>query len=370
MPISSRNGIARIDVFACGLPMKKPVKMASELITRADNVFVRLEAGGVVGWGEAGSAPGMTGETIESMQAAVRFLTPHVLGREIADVDGILAKMDAAMYGNKAAKAAIEIALHDCLGKTLGMPVHALLGTKRNAKIATMATVGSGDSDKDVAEARALREAGYAQFKIKVGIDTPERDAARSRLVCDTIGDGCTISADANQGYSTEGAIIFARAMTDTRLDFFEAPVRSDDLAAMAAVAAASRVPVGADEGVHSYGDIERHAALKAAKGMALKCIKLGGVKGVAKAGALCERLGLEINVSCKTGESSVASAAAAHAAAVLASVRWGLSVTQGGLAADVTERPPSVERGTLTVSDAPGLGIEVDERLIRKFAI
>ncbi len=126
-------------------------------------------------------------------------------------------------------------------------------------------------------------------------------------LICEAIGakNGCTISADANQGYSTEGAIAFARAMADTRLDFFEAPVRADDLAAMAAVAEASRIAVGADEGIHSFADIERHAhILKAAKGMALKCIKLGGVRGVAaKQAPLCERLGLEINVSCKTGE-------------------------------------------------------------------
>jgi muconate cycloisomerase len=363
--------IASIQVFACGLPMKKPVKMASELVTRADNVFVRLESSDhIVGWGEAGSAPAMTGETVESMAAAVRFLTPSLTGRDIADIDALIGLMDRTMYGNKAAKAAIEIALHDCLGLTLGKPVHAFLGEKRNAAIATMATVGTGDAAKDVTEARALREAGYTQFKIKVGIDTPEADAARSRLICEAIGENCTISADANQGYSTEGAVLFARAMADTRLDFFEAPVRADDLAAMASVAAASRIPVGADEGVHGFADIEAHAARKAARGMALKCIKLGGLCGVAKAGALCERLGLEINVSCKTGESSIASAAAAHVASVLPHVRWGLSVTQGGLAADVTERPLAVERGMLTVSDTPGLGIDVDERLIREYAI
>ncbi len=363
--------IARLDVFACCLPMKKPVKMAAELVTRADNIFVRLESSdGVIGWGEAGSAPAMTGETVESMGAAVRFLAPSLRGRDLSDVEGIIAQMDRAMYGNKAAKAAIEIALHDCLGKTLGKPVHALLGEKRNPRLATMATVGTGNADKDVAEASALREAGYTQFKIKVGIDAPERDAARARRICEAIGEDCTISADANQGYSTEGAIAFARAMAGTRLDFFEAPVRADDLSAMAAVANASRIAIGADEGVHGMGDIEAHAARKAAKGMALKSIKLGGLRGLVKAGALCERLGLEINVSCKTGESSVASAAAAHAAAVLPHVRWGLSVTQGGLAADVTEHPLTVERGYLTVSDAPGLGIAVDETLIRKYAI
>lgn len=363
--------IARIDAFACGLPLKKPVKMAGEEVTRADNVYVRVQsADGVVGWGEAGSAPTMTGETVGSMVAAIHLMTPRLMTRDPRDIEGAIHVMDAALYGNKSAKAAIEIALHDLWGRETGQPVHALLGGKKRDTIATMATIGSGDDVADLEEARRLRANGHIQFKIKVGIGPWEHDAWRTRALCEAIGAGCTISADANQGWSVEDAVAYVCAVADTRLDFFEQPVRAENIKGMAQVAAASRVAVGADEAIHSLEDIERHAAAHAVKGVALKCIKLGGLRGVVAAGALCERLGLEINVSCKTGESSVASAAAAHAASVLPSVAWGLSVTQGGLQNDVTAEPLKVENGRLRVSDAPGLGIEVDEDRLRRFAI
>src|SRR6476660_3047781 len=109
--------------------MKKPVVMAGVEIRHADNVLVRIEADkGIVGWGEAASAPSMTGETVESMVAAVRYLTPMIEGRAIDDIAGAVAAMTSRMYANHGAKAAIEMALHDLLGRATGQPVHALLG--------------------------------------------------------------------------------------------------------------------------------------------------------------------------------------------------------------------------------------------------
>src|SRR6266849_5959111 len=106
--------IKHIEPIAVSLPMKKPVIMAGEEVTRADNVLVRVESDtGVVGWGEAASAPTMTGETVESMMAAIHYLTPVVEGRPAEVIAGTLTAMTGRMYGNNAAKAAIEIALHD-----------------------------------------------------------------------------------------------------------------------------------------------------------------------------------------------------------------------------------------------------------------
>src|SRR5580658_8491693 len=111
--------------------MRKPVKMAGETVTRADNVFVRVEAdNGVIGWGEAASAPTMTGETVASMMAAVDHMAPGLRGCAADDFAGVAAEMAARMYGNTSAKAAIDMALYDLVGRATQRPVHALLGTK------------------------------------------------------------------------------------------------------------------------------------------------------------------------------------------------------------------------------------------------
>jgi len=121
--------IKTIEPIAVSLPMLKPVIMAGEDVRRADNVLVRIETdSGVVGWGEAASAPVMTGETLESIVSAVHYLSSVLRGRDPADIAGALAGMNGRMYGNHGAKAAIEIALHDITGRSTARPVHALLG--------------------------------------------------------------------------------------------------------------------------------------------------------------------------------------------------------------------------------------------------
>jgi L-alanine-DL-glutamate epimerase-like enolase superfamily enzyme len=134
----------------------------------------------------------------------------------------------------------------------------------------------------------------------------------------------------------------------------------------MARVAAATQVPIGSDEGIHALDDIVRHHERKAAGGVSLKAIKLGGLRGLVEASRLCARLGMHINVSCKTGETSLASAAAVHVAAVAPEIAWGLTVTSAGLAEDVATVPLRIERGHVEVPQQPGLGIEIDERRIR----
>ena len=253
--------IRTIEPIAVGLPMLKPVIMAGEEVRRADNVLVRIEAdNGLVGWGEAASAPVMTGDTLESLSAAVHYLTPALCGREAADIAGALAAMDARMYGNHGAKAAIEIALHDLAGRAAGKPVHALLGEKQRSRLTLLGVIGGGDFDGDLRDAEKKKAAGIAAYKIKVGIDTPAKDAARTRAICKVLGSGMLISADANQGFSTEQAIDYARAVQGCGLDFFEQPVVAADLAGMAAVAAAAGdIAIGADEGIHSLADIAHH---------------------------------------------------------------------------------------------------------------
>ena len=363
--------ITAIEPIAVGLPMKKPVIMAGEEVRRADNVLVRVETdSGLVGWGEAASAPVMTGDTLESLVAAVHYLTPALAGRDPADIDGALAAMDARMYGNHGAKAAVEIALHDLCGLASGKPVHALIGEKQRSRMPLLGVIGGGDYAGDLEDAERKKADGFTAFKIKVGIDTAEKDAARTRDICKLLGPGLLISADANQGFSTGEALEFVRAVQGSGLGFFEQPVEAHDLAGMAAVAAATSIAIGADEGIHSPDDIRRHHELKAARGVSLKAIKLGGIRALELAGRLCDRLGMSVNISCKTGESSIACAAALHAASAIPNIAWGLTLTHTALGADVTATPIPTARGHVEALDRPGLGVTVDEDMVRRHRV
>jgi L-alanine-DL-glutamate epimerase-like enolase superfamily enzyme len=374
--------IKTIEAIPVRLPMKKPVQMAGETVAEADNIFVRIESdAGAVGWGEAAAAPTMTGETTAGMMAAIELLTPKLCGRAAYDFTGAAAAMDAQLYGNSGAKAAIDMALHDLVGRASGRPVYALFGARQRSRIAVLAVIGSVDAAADLREAIARWNDGYRAFKIKVGLAAPEADAVRTMMLCQALkgqpsdqaggqaqgGQPCLVSADANQGYSVDGALTFLRGIGGCGLDFFEQPVNAHDLDGMSRIAAAGAVPIGADEGIHSLDDIARHHERAAARGVSLKAIKLGGLSALFAASRRCAELGMAVNISCKTGETSLASAAAVHLAAVAPAIAWGLTVTNGGLAEDVTAAPLAIKDGHVEVPERPGLGIEVDEHRLRR---
>jgi muconate cycloisomerase len=363
--------LSRIEPIAVSIPLRKPIKMAGVELRSADNVLVRIETDdGVIGWGEAASAPSMTGESVESMMAAVRYLEPYVKAGALEDIDGALSRMDRALYGNHAAKSAIEIALHDALGKARGKPVYELLGEKRRGRVPLICMLASSNIDIDVADAKRGKAEGYVAFKVKVGTGDPLVDAERTRRVCESIRNGVLISADANQGWSTGEAIRYVQALEGAGLDFFEQPVMGHDLEGMARVASASSIAIACDEGVHSLDDLRRHHDLHAARGASLKTVKLGGVKGVSDAALLCEELGMKVNLAGKVAESGIASAALLHLAAAVPSIEWAVSPTSPMLTEDVLAKPLTFRAGHAEVPSGPGLGIEVDEKRVRRFTV
>ena len=363
--------LREIRPIAVSIPMSKPIKMAGVELRNADNVLVRIETDeGIVGWGEAASAPSMTGETVESMMAAVRYLAPHLAGFGLEDIAAVSKRMNRLMYGNKGAKSAIEIGLHDVIGKAHGKPVHDLLGGKRRDRLPVLQMLASSNTETDIAEAQRSKALGYVAFKVKVGTGDPLVDAESTRRVCEALGPGVLRCSDANQGWSVDQALDYVRALEGSGLDFFEQPVMADDLEGMAKIAAATDIAIGCDEGVHSSDDLKRHHDARAARGASLKAVKLGGLRGVIDAAALCETLGMKVNLAGKMCESGIASAAVLHLAAAVPALEWGLSPTSPYLAEDVLAKPLVFANGHAEVPTGPGLGIEVDEKKIHKFTI
>ena len=274
--------IRAIEPIAVGLPMRKPVIMAGEQVRRADNMLVRIEAdNGLTGWGEAASAPTMTGETIESMIAAVHWLAGALTGRPAADIDGAHAAMDACLYGNHGAKAAIEIALlrssrkvhraaGACAARREEAPAHAAARRDRRRRFRRATCAMPKRKKRRASPSSRSRSASIRRR-------TTPRAAAPSANV---LGRDMLISADANQGFhARRKPFVYVRAVDGCGLDFFEQPVMADDLAGMAAVAAATRSPSAPTKAFIRSTDISRHHERKAARGVSLKAIKLGGIR-------------------------------------------------------------------------------------------
>ena len=365
--------IKRIEALAVSLPMVKPLKMAFEEVKSAENVLARVETDeGVVGWGGAGAAPTMTGETVASMSAAIRYLAPKLEGMDLGDIAAVMARAGTYLFYNNSAKSVIEIALHDALGRSKGKPAHDLLGAKRRDRVAILRMVGTGKGTAaDIDDAKRGQAEGHVAFKIKVGVADPREDADRTRKVCEALnGSGnILICADANQGWTPDQAITYVRAVEDTTLAFFEQPVSGHDIEGMAKVARASRVKIGCDEGLHSLDDLKRHHEAGAAAGFSLKTIKLGGMRPVMDAGLLCGKLGLKVNLASKMAETGINTAALLHLAAALPAVDWGVGFSSQYLVDDILKTPLSFAGGHVSVPAGPGLGIEVDEAKVRRFA-
>jgi muconate cycloisomerase len=352
------------------LPLANPIKLSDMEIATSENVLVRLEADdGLVGWGEAPTAPTMTGETAARLVAAIDYLAPAIVGRAFDDPAALVEAMDGRLYGNESAKSAIEVAMYDLAGKASGVPLVEMLGGARRQRIPVLWMLGKGEAEADIDDGQRKMQLGFKSFKIKVGVNPVAPDAERTCLIRDALGDMVMLSADANQAWTVPEALDFVDRARDARLDFLEQPVHGTDLAGMARIASASQTPLGADEGLHGIADIEHHLAAGAAQGGSLKLIKFGGLARTRKAAEVSAELGMKVNLAGKIAESSVATAAILHLAGAVPGIDWGLSLTNQYLAADIAAAPIEVADGHATVPTAPGLGIEVDEDAVHRFA-
>jgi len=359
--------IAKIEACAIAIPLKMPIKMSGILIETCDNLVVKVtDSDGNVGWGEASSAPTMTGETVEGLVAATKFMANRLEGTEVTGNDELVNLIEPLMVANHSAKSAIDGALYDLIGKHLNKPMYEILGGK-NRENAPMFWMIAGSSD-ELELAKARIDEGYVAFKVKVGMNQPSHDLDRSEKSRKICGDNVHVSADANQGYRPEDAFVFAKGAGKAGLDFFEQPVHGHDIKSMAKCAELCEVPIGADEGIHSIEDIQKHYDHNAAMGGSLKLIKLGSAQGVMEGAKLMQKLSMSVNLAGKTADTSIASAAISHLAVSLPTLEWDASVTNQYLVDDVAKNPIQVINGRIITPDGPGLGIEVDEQKIEQY--
>ncbi|MDB5821712.1 MAG: hypothetical protein JWR21_416 [Herminiimonas sp.] len=359
--------ITNIEAIAVDLPMLRPMKMAGVEIRVAENVLVKMVSDqGVVGWGEAASAPTMTGETVPSITTAIQLLANDLIGAEV-DLATLQACMRRRLYGNSSAKAAIDMAAHDLVGRSMQKPVHELLGPLMRHSVPVLWLLGTGSEEADVLEARAKYADGFRAFKVKVGTAAIDADIRRTLVIRRALPADALVCADANQAWNVDDALRFVIGAGEG-LEFLEQPVDGEDIAGMAKLAAAGKTAIGCDEGLHSMADLQHHLDAAAATGGSLKAIKLGGLGTVLKAAQWCTTHDWKVNLACKIAESGIATAAVLQLGAVLPAIDWGVSLSSQYLAEDIVHNPLKIVEGRAPVPDGPGLGIEVDEARVRHY--
>jgi L-Ala-D/L-Glu epimerase len=362
-------------LYPLEVPMSRPIKMAGETLTHAQTLLLRLiDEQGNEGWGEASSAPLMTGETLASIAASTEYLVSRLMGQRVDEPGAIAALQERVLYANPSAKSCHETALMDLLAQRQGVPLYRLLAGAqapvKDGRLEMLHMLASGDLEGEIEESRRLRRDGYRHWKIKIGSGDTAQDVRRIRAICAEL-QGDVVSADANQGLSVDAARQIAEAGVESGLDFLEQPFHSSMMAAMAALHQASGLRLCADESISDTDDISTHVKARAAQGVSLKLIKLGGTQRLVEAGRLCLASGIHVNLACKVAETTISAAATAHAGFALGEVAWGFSMSNRYLAQDVCEHPLIPQQGAITTAQMqrPGLGFAPDAARLREFA-
>jgi L-alanine-DL-glutamate epimerase-like enolase superfamily enzyme len=336
-------------------------------------VLVRVtDDEGRVGLGEANVTSVWSGETQAGVIALVRGeLAPPLVGADPFDTAWIGQRMDRAVFANSFAKAAIEMALLDLQGKTLGVPVYKLLGGRPSPAdgeqgIRLKFVVGAVEPGLAGERARAMTDKGWRAIKVKVGRDPhPSADVERLRAVRRAIGEDVFLSVDANGGYTAEQAIWAGRRFEELGVVLFEQPTRRGDHRSMARVRDHIGIPVMADESVFTPADALEVIRAGAADVLSLYPGKHGGVRATQAIAQLAEAAGVVCTIGSNL-EREVATAAMAHVTVAtpnLVCERFPGDLI-GPLYFDAALTRPGLEytADRLRVPSGPGLGVEVGQ--------
>lgn len=363
------NLIVSMDLFPVRLELSEPIPMASGVVASTGNVLVKLTSGdGFVGWGEGVEAPALTGHRQSDIVADLEVMRDLVVGADPARITDVWTRLRAARPAASTALGAVDIAVHDLVARRLGVPVHSLLGGAIRDRVPALTLLGSGDCAADAEKMAMRREQGYSWFKIKLGMASPDVEWGTVAKAAELVGESGVICGDANEAWGESEAIGFLAGLQTLPVRFVEQPVSRQDPAALLRVAEASPVPVAADESAGSLTQVMGFAGT-AVSGVSLKLIKHGGISGVMRGAVICAEAGLEVNLAGKVIESSVSAAANLHCAAAMDRIDYGCSPANQGVLLDVAESPIGVSNGVYEVPTGPGLGVDVDEGLVRRLS-
>jgi len=357
------------------VPTVRRHKLSNTSVTAQSYVIAQVRLhNGAEGIGEAATlgGPRWSEESVEAIKANIdAYLAPALLGHRADLIEAAGARMDQAAKRNNAAKAAIETALWDAIGRTWNLPVTALLGGAVRDRVPVLWTLASGDPVQEVEEAHAKLDARlHRTFKVKIGAQDPAADMARMRHLAGALEGRATLIVDANQAWDETVSARCLPQLQEMGVALVEQPVPAWNLAAMARLRARPGTPpLLADECVFDVHDMLAVGAAGAADAVSLKLVKHAGLLGLKRVAAVAEAAGIGLYGGCLL-ESSVGAAAHLQVFATLRDLAWGCEhFGPQILVGDLVTEPLRFADFDLHLPTGPGLGVTLDPDRMRAYA-
>ncbi|MGY0056840.1 mandelate racemase/muconate lactonizing enzyme family protein [Streptomyces sp. LZ34] len=361
--------IVKVEAIPFAIPYEKPLKFASGEVHTADHVLVRVHTDeGLTGTAEAPPRPYTYGETQESIVAVIdKIFAPQLMGLTALEREAVHERLDRTV-GNPTAKAAIDMALWDILGRAAGMPVSGLLGGYTD-RMRVSHMVGFAPAEEMVEQAERIRDTyGITTFKVKVGRQPYRDDVAACRALREALGPDVELYIDGNRGWSASDAARALREMADLGLTFAEELCPADDVLGRRWLVARSPVPFIADESATRAAEVTRELLGGSATAISVKTARTGFTASQ-RVLHTCEGLGVEVvmgnQIDGQIGTSCTVAFGAAHRSA---SRHAGELSNFLDMADDLLTEPLTIENGTLHIREGAGLGIDIDPDKLARY--
>ncbi|MCD7761883.1 MAG: dipeptide epimerase [Lachnospiraceae bacterium] len=387
--------IEKIELGYVHIPLITPFRTALRTVDGINDLIVRITAeDGSFGFGEAPPTAVITGDTKESIEAAIRgYIAPSIIGMDLLDLDEVMRKMEKSIAKNTSAKAAVDIALYDLYAKQMGMPLYRVLSGAQGSRIRmsepdkpggaaarmesgepisaaakaeadgapeleTDITISVDETEKMVRDSLRAIADGFRILKVKVG-KGGKKDVERVREIRRAVGPEIVLRIDANQGWSAKEAISTIRAMEEEglKIELVEQPVSCHDFRGLQRVTKAVDTPILADESVFSYEDAERIIEEHAADYINIKLMKTGGIHQAMRICDLADRYQVNCMIGCML-ESKVSVSAGAHLAAARSCITMADLDGPSLCAGDPYEGGPVYSGPKIYLNEDAGIGI------------
>jgi len=349
-PIGATGGKMKLTFAPYELQLRHVFTIANSSRTTTQAILTRIEYEGITGYGEA-SMPPYLGETTASV---TEFLKKVDLSKFSSpfELEDILLYIDKITENNTAAKASIDIALHDLVGKLCGQPWHRIWGLDKNKAPSTTFTIGI-DTREVVIQKTKEDAPKYNILKVKLGRDNDKEMIEAIRTVTDK-----PLAIDANQGWKDKHyALDMINWLKEKGIVMIEQPMSKHKLDDIAWITERSPLPVYADESLQRLSDIPR---LKGAfTGINIKLMKCTGMREAWKMRNFARALGMQVMIGCMT-ETSCAISAAAQLSSGLDFADLDGALLIGN---DCFEGA-KLESGKIIASDRSGIGVEPIQKI------
>lgn len=352
--------IEQIKTYRVAVPLIKPFKTALRTVTTAESIFVQITCdNGMIGWGEAPPTVVITGDSLLSIESAIhQVIKPILKNKNLLNYETIFQGLKTALVGNSSAKAAIDMALYDCLSQFCGLPLYQFLGGHKK-ELETDFTVSVNGPEEMGDDAVSYIQKGFNVLKVKVGKDDIYKDLDRIKEVRNRVGSEIKIRLDANQGWTAKDAIRAIRKMeeSDLQIELVEQPVKAEDIDGLKQVTDSVDTLIMADESIFTPKQAFQVLKTRSADLINIKLMKAGGIYQAQIINQLAETCGVECMVGSMI-ETRLGITAAAHFAASKQNItRYDFDAPLM-MAKEIVDGGIQYNNRFITLPAVPGLGI------------